>query len=63
MAADDLRGLKERVAHLEQVIRWARPRLTRDVYREALDKLAQLPPAPPYTGPLVVKSEASHAEG
>lgn len=42
----------------EQALRWCRPRLSKDVYREQLDRKVSLSPAPPLGEPPVVASEA-----
>lgn len=45
-----------RIALLEQQLRWCRPRLSRDVYRDQLDMRVSLPQASPLDEPPVVSS-------
>lgn len=47
-----------RIASLEQAIRWCRPRLSKDVYRQQLDKKISLGPASPNSDPPIVHSDA-----
>lgn len=41
---------------MANALRWCRPRLSKGVYRERLDKMVSLPPAPPSDEPRLVQS-------
>lgn len=45
----------------EQALRWCRPRLSKDVYREQLDRQVSLSPVPPLDEPPVVASDAGRS--
>lgn len=51
--------LEAQVAKLERIAQWCRPRLSRDEYRDALDRYLKEPPTEPDTTPIVHSDAAA----